>query len=265
MEEISSVENRQIKRLVLLRDRARERRKAKSFLIEGERLVLDAPVDRLEEVYMTRAVFEEMGGRFEGVRSAVISDAVMRKISDTQTPQGILAVVREPEWELSDIAGKEHPMLLLLENIQDPGNLGTMFRTAEAAGAAGIVMNRGCVDVFNPKVVRSTMSSIFREPFLVTDDLCDFIAELRERITGIHICAAYLDPSSRQYDAVDYRGACAFLVGNEGNGLSVEAVNAADETIYIPMCGKIESLNAAMSAGILMYEAARQRREDFRK
>ncbi len=267
MEEITSASNSRVKRLVLLRQKAKERRQTQSFVIEGERLVLDAPAEYLEEVYITRGAMEKAGERLAPLtgKLTLLSDEAMAKASDTMSPQGILAVARQPQYSEEDLLGaygreeKKMPLLLILEDIQDPGNLGTMFRTAEAAGATGILMSRGTVDVFNPKTVRSTMSSIFRIPFVVEEDFHGALRRLQER--GIRLFAACLD-GSRSYERADCRRACGFLIGNEGNGLTKETIRIANERIHIPMEGRIESLNAAMSAGILLYEAARQRHSE---
>ena len=267
MEEITSASNSRVKRLVLLRQKAKERRQSQSFVIEGEHLVLDAPAEYLEKVYVTREAMEKAGERLAPLagKLTLLSDEAMAKASDTMSPQGILAVARQPRYIAEDLLGrnregeKKTPLLLILEDIQDPGNLGTMFRTAEAAGATGILMSRGTVDVFNPKTVRSTMSSIFRMPFVVEEDFHGALRDLQQR--GIRLFAACLD-ESRSYELADGRGACGFLIGNEGNGLTKETIRIADERVHIPMEGRIESLNAAMSAGILMYEAARQRHSE---
>lgn len=265
MEEITSASNSRVRRLVLLRQKAKERRQSQSFVIEGERLVLDAPTEQLEEVYITRAALDRVGERIKPLEGKLIllSEDAMAKAADTISPQGILAVARQPQYILQDLLGdrtsRENgraPLLLILEDIQDPGNLGTMFRTAEAAGVTGILMSRGTVDVFNPKTVRSTMSSVFRMPFVVTEDFHVALRELQEK--GIRLYAACLQ-ESRSYDRETYLGSCGFLIGNEGNGLTEETIRLADARIHIPMEGSIESLNAAMSAGILMYEALRQR------
>ena len=147
--------------------------------------------------------------------------------------------------------------MLVLENIQDPGNLGTIFRTAEAAGATGIVLSKDCVDLYNPKVIRSTMGAIFRIPFIYTDDLIGTIDELKRE--GITVYAAHLK-GENSYDMEDYKTACAFLIGNEGNGLPEETAACADRKILIPMEGGAESLNAAVASAVLMFEAGRQRR-----
>ena len=152
---------------------------------------------------------------------------------------------------------KKASLLLVTENVQDPGNLGTMFRTAEGAGVTGILMSRDTVDIFNPKTIRSTMGSIYRMPFLYTEDLKKDISELQKE--GVHFYAAHLKGKA-SYDEADYQKPSAFLIGNEGNGLTTEIADLADVYIRIPMEGKLESLNAAMAAGILMYEANRQRR-----
>ena len=145
---------------------------------------------------------------------------------------------------------------MILEDIQDPGNLGTILRTGEGAGISGIIATRGTADLTNPKTVRSTMGSIFRVPYVVTDDLHETILSLKQR--GFTIYAAALE-GSVLYDVPDYTAPSAFLIGNEGNGLTAEAYAAADKAVRIPMSGMVESLNAAVASAILMYEARRQK------
>ena len=149
-------------------------------------------------------------------------------------------------------------LFLALEDIQDPGNLGTIIRTAEGAGITGIIMSDDCVDVYNPKTIRSTMGSVYRMPFLYVHDLPEIILALQAK--GVCIFAAHLEGSSA-YDEADYCRKCAFLIGNEGNGLRAEVAACADQYIKIPMCGQVESLNAAVAASVVMFEAARQRRQ----
>ena len=145
---------------------------------------------------------------------------------------------------------------MLIENLQDPGNLGTMIRTAEGAGVTGILISRESVDLYNPKTIRSTMGSIYRVPVHITDSLTGLVPLLHQR--GIRTYAAHLR-GTKSYTEADYRTGTAFLIGNEGNGLTEELADAADQYIRIPMEGQVESLNAAMAAGILMYEVKRQR------
>lgn len=273
LSEISSASNAQIRRAAALLARSKERREEQAFVIEGLRLFMDTPQNLIEAVFVDRSAAAQMGrdgGRLaarleelaaKGAALYQIPDELMEKVSDTAAPQGILAVVRRPQWRFADLLdGAAHPpLLLILENVQDPGNLGTMFRTAEAAGVSGILMNRGTVDVTNPKTVRATMSAIFRVPFLV-EGSTDFAGALaRMKAEGVRLYAAHLDGTAA-YDRFSYIEGSGFLIGNEGNGLTPETAALADDLVKIPMCGQIESLNAAMAAGILLFEAARQRR-----
>lgn len=317
LSEISSASNAQIRRAAALLARSKARREEQAFVIEGLRLFMDTPQNLIEAVFVDRSAAAQMdrdGGRLakrlealaaQGAALYQIPDGLMAKVSDTAAPQGILAIVRRPQWTFADLLGggmrmagvpdnsavravemagrradaeitsasgqpesemndggaaHRNPLLLILENVQDPGNLGTMFRTAEAAGVSGILMNRGTVDVTNPKTVRATMSAIFRVPFLV-EESTDFAGALaRLKAEGVRLYAAHLDGTAA-YDRCSYIEGSGFLIGNEGNGLTPETAALADELVKIPMCGQIESLNAAMAAGILLFEAARQRRQ----
>ena len=168
-----------------------------------------------------------------------------------------MAVVEMPHYELSELLKGDETHLLILESIQDPGNLGTMIRTGEGAGITGIIMNNQTVDLYNPKTVRSTMGSLYRMPYYISDNLEDTIDILKGK--GVRLYAAHLK-GTMSYDEPEYTGACGFMIGNEGNGLSDEIANMANTYIRIPMEGKVESLNAAISATLLMYECNRQRR-----
>ena len=191
----------------------------------------------------------------------VVTEEQMKKLTDTVTPQGILCIVRQPSYTVEDIINHPgHRLLMILEDIQDPGNLGTIFRTAEGAGASGIIMTKGCADLFNPKVVRSTMGSIYRVPFFVTDDIEQTISLVKN--AQIEVFAAHLK-GEHFYDEIEYKDA-AFLIGNEGRGLKDSTASLADTYIKIPMSGELESLNASMAAGILMYEHNRQIRTGHR-
>lgn len=260
MEYITSASNQRIRRVLELSSRARARRREASFVIEGARLFADTPEDFLAETFVTEDFFEGADERIRekirGSRGVLVTPELLKKMSDTQTPQGVVSIVRMPVWTMEDLLGG-NPLVLVLENIQDPGNLGTMVRTAEAAGASGILMSKDTVDLFNPKTVRSTMSGIFRLPAVVSDDLIRSLDLLKER--GVTVYAAHLGGEAA-YDRLSYTGPSAFLIGNEGNGLTEETARRADHKLLIPMHGRIESLNAAMAAGILLYEADRQRR-----
>lgn len=253
---ISSTTNSKIKNIAKLKKSAKARKEQESFLVEGPRMFFEVPVDQLKEVYVTGEFEKKYGERLSGYSYELISDQVCRHISDTKTPQGVLAVVRQSAMTLDQILSlEEKPLFLLLENLQDPGNLGTIFRTAEGAGVTGIIMNRETVDPYNPKVIRSTMGTVFRVPFVVVEDLRDAMARLQKK--GIRVFAAHL--AGRLFYHEDYTGGSGFLIGNEGNGLTEEISSMAEGKIRIPMKGEVESLNAAIAATVLVYEAQRQR------
>lgn len=269
---ITSTTNRKVKELAALTQKAKARRESGLFIAEGAKMFAEAPRAWIKEVYLSesfRARHEkEPDSRLEralkGLPYEVVSDEVFKKISDTQTPQGILTVLAQPKYTLSTLLGaskdgpaKNPPLFLLLEDIQDPGNLGTMFRAGEGAGVTGVIMTQNTADVFNPKVIRSTMGSVYRVPFLTTSSLGDVIAQLKN--AGVSVYAAHLQ-NSADYADMDYTGACAFLIGNESGGLRRETADLASAYIKIPMAGQVESLNAAVASSVLMYEAARQRR-----
>jgi TrmH family RNA methyltransferase len=256
---ISSASGKQVKRIIQLNKKAKFRRSEGVFVVEGPKMYEEVPKDWVEKVYVSEQFAAQSGISMQqycsGCEWELVSDSVFRAMSDTMTPQGILLTVKIPAYSLEQLLRTQSPKLLLLENIQDTGNLGTMFRTAEGAGFDGIIMTTDTVDVFHPKTIRSTMGSIYRMPFLVTDDLCRVMTQLQAR--QITVYAAYLD-GSVCYEEADYTKGCAVLIGNEGNGLKYETAKCSDVCVRIPMEGKLESLNAAMAAGVLMYEANRQ-------
>lgn len=260
---ITSSSNQQMKNITALTKKAKERRTQGQFVVEGKKMFAEVPAEWLRGIYVSESFLTDPEAEtlLRGMKYEVVADAVFRSISDTQTPQGILSLVQMPQYELTDLLNGAQTHLLIVESIQDPGNLGTMLRTGEGAGLTGIIMNRTTVDLFNPKTIRSTMGSIYRMPYYVTDNLTETIATLKQQ--KVHVYAAHLK-GKMQYDEPSYCGATAFLIGNEGNGLTDEIAGLADTYIRIPMEGKVESLNAAVSAAVLMYETNRQRRQQGR-
>ena len=261
---ITSTGNTQIRNLAALKKKAKERDRQDVFIVEGPKMFREAPRERIEQVYVSQSFLKDGENRamLEGGVFTEVSDAVFEGISDTRTPQGILCVVKQFHYSPEDLmpAGgpkEKVPLLLLLESIQDPGNLGTMIRTAEGAGVTGILLCGETADIYNPKVIRATMGSIYRMPFFYTEDTARETARWKRQ--GIRIYAAHLD-GKRSYDAEDLTGPCAFMIGNEGNGLSSRCAALADTWIRIPMGGQVESLNAAVAASVLLFEASRQRR-----
>ena len=321
---ITSVANKKVKNIASLLSRSRERKKQGVFVVEGIKMFTEAPIDRILEIYIEETLFKEvLAGKADeefvkkldqitgclpkkdgkscvakdngiSVEFEIVRDDIFRKMSDTQTPQGILCVVKrmdktfedlmketqmkeyqETECQEKDKHQKDNQkkdyqekdgqaerecakgLYLILEDIQDPGNLGTMIRAGEGAGVSGIIMSDKTVDVYNPKTIRATMGSIYRVPFCYVSDLHRCIKDLQE--CDIKVYAAHLK-GEEAYDLQNYCRSVAFLIGNEGNGLKDETAELADTYIKIPMLGKVESLNAAIAATLLVYEAARQRR-----
>ena len=256
---ITSIANPQVKRVVQLQKKARLRREEGLFVVEGPRMFREVPRERLEKVYVSSGylTLPEHREQLAGMDWEEVEDKVFARMSDTQSPQGVLCLVRQREDSLDSLLEREAPLLLVLEDIQDPGNLGTIFRTAEGAGVHGIIMSRGCADIYNPKTIRSTMGSIYRVPFCVCQELSPALDRLEQ--AGVRTYAAHLQ-GKNTYDPESYLGGTAFLIGNEGNGLSPEVSARAACRIRIPMEGQLESLNAGVAAAILMYEAGRQRR-----
>ena len=255
---ITSASNQKVKNLIGLIQKSKSRREQDVFITEGVKMFMEADADRIKEVYVSQSFYEKGNAvdKLEQCNYEVLSDDLFKKVSDTQTPQGVLCVMKQYHYELEDLFCRENPLFLILEDIQDPGNLGTMVRTAEGAGVDGIIMTKGTVDIYNPKTIRSTMGSVYRMPFIYTEDLPEVMKQLQSR--NVKLYAAHLKGKSF-YHQMDFKGATAFLIGNEGNGLKDETADAADVYMKIPMQGKVESLNAAVASVILMYEAARQR------
>lgn len=279
---ITSSSNSKVKQVIQWQKSARERDAAGVFVAEGFKMFEEAPPASVREVYVSRGAYDKISSfpalkkKLEEIGYELVSDDILARMSDTRTPQGILFAAAQPRYtqaqllaaseQLTSAPGRQQdasaqklaapvPLLMVLEDLQDPGNLGTIIRTGEGAGITGVIMSGQTVDLFNPKTIRATMGSIFRVPFLYVDDLKEAICGLHER--GIHTYAACLE-GRNCYEGLSFCGGTAFLIGNEGNGLSREAVELAQETVRIPMEGRVESLNAAVAASLLMYEARRQ-------
>ena len=293
MERITSTGNKLIREVRDLEKKARARRESGLFIAEGERLCSEIPVAYIERIFVADD-YDGRLPEFAGEVSHDVQNAKMRAeagsnaaqasshplqpsdisgqrnhapqrapkifqvprelmehMSDTKNSQGILAVVRQKKY--TELPGD---FFLILDTLQDPGNMGTIFRTAEAAGVDGIFMNRDCVDVYSPKVVRATMGAMFRMPFIVSDDLSAEIRRMKSE--GVQVYAAHLRGTKNHWD-FDYRQPTAFMIGNEGNGLQDALADLADSYLRIPMMGHTESLNAGVAASVLMYETLRQR------
>ena len=257
---ISSTSNSRVKETAALGKKAKYRKETGLFVVEGPKMAAELPEDRIHSIYVTERFMKEHGKEPVGCKvrklsqAEVVTDEVMKAMSDTQTPQGILAVARQYEYDWKELLKKkEKAHLIILENLQDPGNLGTILRAGEGAGITGVIMDEETADIYNPKVIRSTMGSIF-----YVKDLKETLKTLKKE--GVCLYGAHLK-GSRDYDGEDYTKSMGFLIGNEARGLSEEIASMADHCVKIPMAGNVESLNAAIAASVLMFEAARQRRE----
>ena len=253
---ITSTSNEQVKNIIQLKEKAKVRRQKKLFVVEGIKMFREIPKDKLVSVFVSEKFEKENEELLSHTDYILLSDSVFKKISDTVTPQGILAVVKQNEFTVEDIIerrDKERSCIVVLDRLQDPGNLGTIVRTGEGAGITGIVMSNDSVDLYNPKVIRSTMGSVFRVPVAVVPDLQDAIKKMKQNC--IETYAAHLN--GMEYQKGAFGKDIALLIGNEAKGLSDEVSVMADKLIKIPMEGKVESLNAAVATAILMYEARR--------
>lgn len=254
---ISSTSNAQVKEIEKLKTKARYRRETGCFLVEGRKMVEEAGA-RIKKIYLSESCFErkEESELAKQHDYEVVTDKVFAQLSDTISPQGIMAVVKMPQYSMESFLKVKTPFFLLLEDLQDPGNLGTIMRTAEGAGADAVILSKNSVDLFNPKVVRATMGSIFRQPFVYVENFHDTLKMLQNE--GVSLYTTHLKGTG-SYSTENYCGACGILIGNEANGIKDETAALADHLVKIPMEGKLESLNASVAAAIMMYEVHRQR------
>lgn len=238
----------------------KDRKKQGRYIVEGIKMVLEAVnMGIAERVFVLEEWWQEYiekGGEkgvFDACGYEVLEKQTFKQLTDTVTPQGIIAVVSMKNDSVDDViesVKKENICrLLILENLQDPGNLGTILRTAEAAGYKGVLMNKGTVDIYNPKVVRSTMGAIFRVPFAYAESMDEIISICKEN--DITVYGAALEGNDIREEKYD--DALAFIIGNESSGMTEESKKACDKLVKIPMCGEVESLNASVAAAVLMY------------
>lgn len=253
MRRIDSPSNALLKEIRELSKKGKKRREEGFFIGEGERLLRDLPLSSLVQIFISETYEGSLphGLSKEDERIFTLSRKAMDSISTTKSSQGILAKIAIPKSER-----KQGDLFLILEDIQDPGNLGTIFRTAEAAGVSHIFMNKSCTDIFSPKAVRSTMGSLFRVSFSIEDSLeslCKVLKQEAVRIYAMHLLGENI------FFKGNFCSPSAFMLGNEANGLSESLTKFSDQMIRIPMQGEIESLNVATTASILLYEVYRQR------
>lgn len=255
---IESSNNKQIKKIKQLQKKSKARDEYREFVIEGIKMYGEIPEDKIVATYISESFFKEKFELYKNIIRdyEIVKDDIFLEICETMTPQGIIAVVKQPEYSLDDILDKDTSKIIILDDLRDPGNLGTIMRTAEGAGFDAVILSKSSVDMFNPKVVRSTMGAIYRVPFVYEDDLKCAINDTYKK-AGFVVYSAYLD-GAVDYTRTEYSDKTAIIIGNEANGISDEVIGVSDVLIKIPMSGQVESLNAAVSAAVIMYEVRRQ-------
>ena len=254
MLEIESKNNNLFKEIKKLKEK-KHRIKSNKYLIEGLRFVEEAIKSKvsIDSIIFTESFKEKNPDLFlkinENIKLIQMNEALLKQLCSTENPQGIVGVINMQNKEL-----KSGELVVLVDKVQDPGNMGTIIRSAHAAGAAGIVMTKGTVDIYNDKTLRSTMGSIFYIP-IVEDNSLDFVKSLKKE--GYKLVVSSLQGKNNFFEE-NLQGKVMIAVGNEGNGVSDEVYEIADIKVKIPMPGEAESLNVAVATSIMIYEKIRQ-------
>jgi len=259
--EIMSPQNTRVKEWASLQEK-KHRDKAGKYIVEGIHLVQEALQAEADVECLAYDLDKGMPAELKGLLQAVqgmevigVSAAVISKCSSTNTPQPVFAIVRKERQGAEAILAKADSLVVVLDGVQDPGNVGTIIRSVDAAGADGVILGHGCADLYNPKTIRSTMGSMFHLP-VVEGNLGDILPQAADR--GALLVSTSLTGEESCYQH-DFHGTQWLLIGSEGKGISPETAQLVDKSIIIPMKGRAESLNAAMAATILLFEATRQR------
>ncbi|MDD3839558.1 MAG: 23S rRNA (guanosine(2251)-2'-O)-methyltransferase RlmB [Clostridia bacterium] len=260
---ITSMKNPLIKRIRSLNIK-KYRDQYNRFIIEGTKIV-DEFIDSgasIDQVLYSDKVFSMSYGdqlieKLEDnkIENIKVDDNILKQLCNTKTPQGILAVVKKIEYQLCDVIDKAE-LLIIIDGVQDPGNLGTIIRTADAVNVDGIIVSQDTVDVYNDKTIRSTMGSILRVPVVKCSNLGGCIQKLRG--DNFFICAADVNATSYYFDII-YPDKTALLIGNESRGIDDGVLAVSDKSVKIPMPGGSESLNVSIATAVILYEVLRQR------
>lgn len=249
MELITSLKNPRVQAWKSLKDR-KGRRETGCFLVEGRKSVEEALTSGfVMEALLVQDTLVDGYPVPEGVSCYALPEHVLAAVCDTKTPQGVAAVMR---MQSAKIPGCR---VVALDGVQDPGNVGTIIRTADAAGLDGVILTDQCADVFSPKVLRATMGSVFHLPITVTEDLPALLKDMQQE--GACVISSQLEDASPFYAHGGVGERFVLVIGNEGNGVSAPVKALADKRLMLPMRGQAESLNAAVAAGIMMYELTR--------
>lgn len=251
---ITSMDNENIKLYRKLVSSKKDRDKTNKYTLEGTRILCEAIKENadIELVFSTTDAYEKNKEMLLGVKEKIIfiEESLSKKLSDTKTPQGVFAILNKIDDESVEVLpdGK----YIVLNNVQDPGNVGTILRTADAVGLTGVILTNNCADLYNQKTVRSTMGSMFRLNIIKINDFCDVINLLKK--SNIKTYATVIDSDAKDIKGVNFETNSAVVIGNEGNGLSDEDKSLCDERITIKMNGNIDSLNASVASAITLWE-----------
>lgn len=260
--EITSKDNQQVKAAAKLMSSAKERRETGRFIVEGTRLCTEALENkcRICELFYTDDAYLRFNETVEKLERAAeksyqITEEIAAKIADTVNPQGVFVVGEMIANKIDLDTMRTDGQYVLLENLQDPGNVGAIFRTAEALGLNGAFLSKDSCDPYNPKSMRASMGAVFRLPYLVVDDAAAVMKDCKAR--NMRPIASVPDGDASKITAIRFFKGVIMCIGNEGNGLSAELKAVCGERVTIPMNGRAESLNAATAAAILMWEMVR--------
>lgn len=260
---ISSRENKLVKAYNGYRTNKAKRHDAGLFVVEGARLVHDAIISGAEitDAFVTadaRLKFEDCCSLLEKTGAAVyeVTPAIANALADTRTPQGIFCIVKMRKNELDISKMNPHGSYLALENLQDPGNLGMILRTAEAMGIDGVILSSGCVDIYSPKVVRASMGAVFRIKFAASVDLISVLSGLKSEGHNVYAAVAHGGEDIR---TLELKNGAVAVIGNEGNGLTDDCADICNAKLTVRMGGRAESLNAAAAATVILWEMTKHR------
>lgn len=254
--EIKSKDNPKIKRIVKLQSSSKARKEEGFFVIEGLRTLLDALENKIEfeQFFVSESAIKKHADSIEkfalnSKENFLINESLCKVLSETTTPQGLFAVVSFSFREKTFVSDGKY---LGLENVQDPANIGAVFRTAEALGISGIIMTEDCCDPFSPKSLRASMGTALRLPVFFCKDLISFAKE-----NSLTTFSCVIDDMAQPINNVSFNMPCMSIIGNEANGIKEETVKNSDKKIIIPMKGSAQSLNAAVAASIVMWEMSK--------
>ncbi|HCC07676.1 MAG TPA: hypothetical protein DEP72_05905 [Clostridiales bacterium] len=256
---ITSSENIIVKDAMKLKQK-KHRDEENKFIIEGFKMVSEIPIDwDIDRIIVSEKFPEEQRrklDRFENRIFFTVSENIFRRLSDTEEPQGVMAICYKRDYFLNRVLEKERLNIFLLDEIQDPGNLGTIIRTADATKVDAVLVSKKSADLYNSKTIRSTMASIFHIPIFTDIDIKEMYETLKSK--NIKILATHLDTDKNIYNVKLTENICV-VIGNESRGISDISAKGADLLFKIPMIGQAESLNASIAASVTMYEILRQR------